>query len=307
MLNLDNNVLNGGGAISLQSGTAFPNGQVYGRFFNDTSVNTLYFDDGSNWNAIGGGGTAPTLDAVLTAGNYTTQNIQAGNYYTTLQDSRFEKNASFNAFQPTLVCFVAGSNKGFNASVFAPFDQPMFYATRSYVSSNNTISNANGGGYSNFGSSVFIASGTSATLNLNNLSRSTHFETRTQFSPPVGSSINVQYLTDYYVGIDDNTGNAGQVTIANRYGIQITDFRNLLTTYTNIYSIYSSGTTIPMYHAGIGFFGTLTNLATTNVAMSLGKPINFENSTSATAGGSAGSHLIVYVNGVQRKIALLLP
>jgi len=117
----------------------------------------------------------------------------------------------------------------------------------------------------------------------------------------------ISYVTNYFVGYDVRYSNLNLLSITNRYGFYISNFKEATITYTNIYSIYSEGSLIPMYHAGIGFFGTLTNLATTNVAMSLGKPINFENSTSATAGGNAGSHLIVYVNGVQRKIALLLP
>lgn len=299
MLNLDNNVLNGGGAISLQSGTSFPNGQVYGRFFNDTDTSILYFDNGSSWVALGGGTPpTPTLQAVCSAGNSYTNNIVA--------DS-FVKNKTYFA--------LTGTNPSFN---FAN----SYFLPASFVGS-ATITNA-GRGYSLFyagqtslvnnveyrefsATTDFNSALVGTSLTFNNTSTSGHFTSEYNFANLNNSTSTIRYVTNFNVKNDILTNGINLTTIQFRYGILISNFRNANIIYTNIYSIYSEGALIPMYHAGIGFFGTLTNLATTNVSMSLGKPINFENSTSPTAGGNSGSHLIVYVNGVQRKIALLNP
>jgi len=309
MLNLDNSVQNSGGAISLQSGTAFPNGQVYGRFFNDTSVSTLYFDNGTAWVSIGGGGgTTPTLDEVLTEGNVSSQTIVAGNFTAQNELTTFSKNSTGSNANVIGSTFVTQYSWILNGSFFDIDHVASYIHSTTFITQNGVTANANGGAFTGALQRLFLQAGTGSTMNINNVQiRTGLYRTEKQFIANTGATIFLQYFSDYIVGGDFYSGGVGAMTIFRRIGFYIQDFRSSNINYTNIWSIYSEGSTIPMYHAGIGFFGTLTNLATTNVSMSLGKPINFENSTSGSAGGNSGDHLIVYVNGVQRKIALLNP
>lgn len=307
MLNLDNNVLNSGGAISLQSGTAFPNGHVYGRFFNDTNASTLYFDDGTTWNAIGGGGGTPTLDQVLTAGNVTSQGMIAGNYNSYTANTQFSKNSTTTNGDDIGATFVHSASYQLFGSFFDQNKSAGQLINISFFTQPNAVANANGGAFTGSLMRLFINAGANSTLNLNNVQiRTGLYRTEKTFVAGAGSTIFLQYFNDYIVGGDAFNGNLGQMTIFRRIGIYIQDFISQNITYNNLWSIYSE-VDAPMYNRGIGFFGTLTNLATTNVALSLGKPINFENAVSNTAGGNTGQHLIVYINGVQRKIALLNP
>lgn len=305
-----NGVINSGGGLSLGASASLPAGQIFGRFYFDTSNGSFYFDDGTQWVAVGGGGGGtPTLQEVTDAGNTTTNEI-----------------IPYSIRQEELFGYIFSQRQGVNDFVYViPYQgfinyqlnsgtinygtkDPIFTARVGGVTGASGTINMNAFNYSAYESGFYLQSINAVTININNLPATTStYRARNTITPSVGSTFNFQYLIDYTIAVDaTGGGGGGAVNVTNRYGFYIQDFRNLTWSYTNIYTIYSPGN-IPMYHAGIGFFGTLTNLATTNVALSLGKPINFENSTAATAGGNSGSHLIVYVNGVQRKITLLLP
>jgi len=302
-----NGVINSGGGLSLGASASLPGGQIFGRFYLDTSTGDFYFDDGTQWIAVGGGITpiTPDLQAVTNQGNITTNGIEAASYvgkdilcqtFGVLGVNLYSQGISVSRFFSidsntgplTNVGLVGGSDITNQFNYNDPVNRVFTSLSIRQSICNQTFINT-----TNF----------SVQYNTTDISSNFYSKLNT-INSVVGGTMSFQTWSNYVIDID--TPQFG-ITFLNRYGLYIKDFRNTNGNYTNIYSIYSIGSTIPMYHAGIGFFGTLTNLATTNVSLSLGKPINFENSISGTAGGSSGQHLIIYANGTQYKIQLLNP
>lgn len=292
-------VINSGGGTSLGSGNGLPSGQVYGRFFFDTGDSSFYFDDGNTWNEIGGGTTLiPNLEQVLTIGNF------ANNYiYLQGETANFIQGKSVLNF----------SNQGASTiSTYYSFDTSATYnlavvnynillSFRHLQNINNTYNNIL---WNNIVESFFEDFG-NCNINYNN----TIFNQRNTLYFTIGNNSTINFNSNVVnLLINENFGFAftGNINFNNRIGILLQVLRNGSATYNGVnYGIWDQGNDIRF--DGKLYLGTSTNLATTNVAMSIGKPINYENSTTSSAGSASGEYLTVYINGVQRKIALLNP
>lgn len=113
-------------------------------------------------------------------------------------------------------------------------------------------------------------------------------------------------VSNIYIQYDSVVSQNGGITtfFKERVGIFIDFLKSNDGVYTApVYGIWDQGNDIRF--DGLLYVGTSTNPATTNVAMSVGKPINYQNSTTSSAGASSGKYLTVYDNGTPYKIALL--
>lgn len=133
-----------------------------------------------------------------------------------------------------------------------------------------------------------------------------------QISVDVGdnSFFSIEDYTNIRIATDvvNNPFNTGTVEFdSSRIGIQIDDLQSPNANYGTTYGILDFGNLC--WFQGYTLFGSPFtsdyNSIKTITTASFAKPVNFDNSTSSSAGSASGEYLTVYVNGVQRKIALL--
>lgn len=120
-----------------------------------------------------------------------------------------------------------------------------------------------------------------------------YFQFRFQGAP--NSTSRIEGFNNIF--IDQDLGSGGFGSTFEFDGIRSGIYISILNAGSGI--IYDSTNTWGIYDVGnkIYFGGTLT----------VGQPINYYNSTTNSAGSASGEYLTVYINGVQRKIALLNP
>lgn len=95
-------------------------------------------------------------------------------------------------------------------------------------------------------------------------------------------------------------------TITNAYGLIINNLNDYSHTFTltNRWGLYQTGSLDNNYLAGKLLIGTTTVTAR---QVHISGNIELTTTVSPTAGGASGDHLSVWINGVERKIALLNP
>lgn len=95
-------------------------------------------------------------------------------------------------------------------------------------------------------------------------------------------------------------------TITNAYGLIINNLNDYSHTFTltNRWGLYQTGSLDNNYLAGKLLIGTTTVTAR---QVHIAGNIELTTTVSGTAGGSSGDHLSIWINGVERKIALLNP
>lgn len=298
-------VINSGGAISLGSGDSLPSGQVYGRFYFDTGASAFYFDDGTQWVAIGGGGGALTLQDVLINGNYSSgydiflsldsgvqisatlnDSLRSSLYSSSTNQITQSYNSSINQTVSSFRSLFIQESPNFNNV----FDTEFFYNAE-------------------FLNYIFCSD--NSTLTLTNRYINTIIKNSFQVNS-LGSILNFPETINLLIDTDFVGGYSNGVTFnGKRIGIKLNNLGINGPTYNEkIYGIYDDGNLT--YLGGYSFFcGNLTGFTTdyntisTVTSAMFSRPVNFDNSTTSSAGGASGQYLTVYVNGVQRKIALL--
>jgi hypothetical protein len=298
----NNGVINSGGGLSLAAGDNLPAAGIFGRFYYDFDAGIFYFDDGSNWQTIGGGGGSPDLQNVLNAGNsaYNIGMSLIGNnsFYRVIAEKDVK-----NVF-PNFGLSVEGITRfqAFNNSI----NQIVLHSYNEYsLVSENGINNVN------LFYDVFNQYTKTQFVNLINsqitytgqnfVQNGAQFQFSTDTSADLIFSNN---LISFYVDQDIPGGPVNSlVDINNRYGIYLEVLANGLFSYNDVWGIYDVGN--KHYFGGYMRVGYNPG-AITYFSATFGAPIRFEtNAISPTAGGNSGQHLIVYIDTVPYKIQLL--
>jgi hypothetical protein len=255
--------------------------------------------------SVNPGGGVPTLTQVLQAGNFGDNVGMALAGEDTFFSLSFSKeNSQYSGSSYTEGIISLTNNSFFFSTTLVASHQSL----STIYGRENVIFTCNFDDYStSYDVSLFLAEANSnITVNhgANILSvYKNQIKTETQSS---GSALDIDDIANIYIKQDQsNRATGSSISFdGQRWGIYIDILQSPNATYNNeAYGIYDYGN--PIYFGGLLYVGTAANPATTNVAISVGKPINYQNSTTNTAGGASGEYLTVYVNGVQRKIALL--
>ena len=283
---------------------------ITGRLFVATdSPYGIFRDTGSAWVQIAAGGsggnTIYTGDGTLT-GNRT---ISSGGFTLTLNPvtnvvvstsvtSNTSNQALYSSYTGSYASAFSGAVGGYTFSAFNNFFNQTFNGNATFDSANinagltsiNRITQ-------NTASSTITMSQTGTARSMSALA------VQNQYNSGIGTTIShlsgIQIYGNYRASV-------GTLSVTTYYALLIND--------NNEYSGVSITNSYGIYQAGVGDRNILRGQTIVGgVSQNSGKPLvingdlEFVTTINPTAGGTAGQHLSVWINGTQYKIALLNP